>query len=115
MITHEPYRWPGFKGAPIYNLRQGHLYARFEGGRLKLGRADRFQRGTFWTKPGDEVIESAMQARLHMLGIFQAKHSTRMSEWYDLPDGITQPEIVSYLDSLYNEIVTLDKRCDWAG
>lgn len=115
MIEHEPYRWPGFEGPPVYVFTQGHVYARWERGCLKVGRADRFQRGTFWQRPGDQVVESAIQAQLHMLGKFQAKHSSRMSEWYELPNEITEPEVVDLLNTIYAEVVALDKRCDWAG
>lgn len=104
------------------------IYARRALGRLKVGHTpclpvsasasasgtrDPYLRDVFWHRPGDQVTESYVQARLHILGIWPVApfaHNTRMTEWFDVPDEVTDLDITDILDSIYAEACVLDKR-----
>lgn len=119
-VLHEPYvleiKEPKESIASEgYHLTQTLVYARMVRGLLKVGQSPKFLHGTFWQKPGDQVTESYLQSRLHMMGGFYAPmgHNSRMSEWFTVPEGMTQEQLISVIESLYQDAIKLDKRCVW--
>ena len=118
IIQYEPYRYPGFIGDPQYYFHGGSVYGRIiikeSVYHLKAGYTATHLPDTFWKKPGDKVIESYIQACLHMSGVYQAVHPSRMAESYQLRDGITQLEMIAQLDEYYLEAIARDKRIDWS-